>query len=334
MIFRAETLEEAYQKAADYFDKSVSELEIKTIQFPSKGIFGMFAQPAIIEVVNFKEINENEKEEHNHKEVEHKESETKELPKIEEKKEEIKPTEEKEEEVEVPQEETETNLEDIKPTPKEEKEIEEKKETEEKEEPKKDTKIIAEIEDERIEIDDFFKKDLDKYKPKEEKQEIAIEPILEELSIDDVIKILKREVNELFFESCFDLKEVQVSKYNEETILFDFNGNDAALLIGKEGYRYNALSTMLFNWVFQKYGYRTRLEIASFLETQEDMMRKLLAPLINEIEEKGRAKTKPFDGVLAYIALDILREEFPNKYIAIKRNRNGENYIIINEFKK
>jgi len=326
MIFRAETLEEAYQKAADYFDKSVSELEIKTIQFPSKGIFGMFAQPAIIEVVNFKEINENEKEEHNHKEVEHKESETKELPKIEEKKEEIKPTEEKEEEVEVPQEETETNLEDIKPRKKEEKEV--------FKEEKKDKKIIAEIEDERIEIDDFFKKDLDKYKPKEEKKEIAIEPILEELSIDDVIKILKREVNELFFESCFDLKEIKVSKYNDETILFEFDGNDAALLIGKEGYRYNALSIMLFNWVFQKYGYRTRLEIASFLETQEEMMRKLLAPLITEIEEKGRAKTKPFDGVLAYIALDILREEFPNKYIAIKRNRNGENYIIINEFKK
>ena len=306
MIFRAETLEEAYQKAADYYDKSVSELEIKTIQFPSKGIFGMFAQPAIIEVVDFKEPSDDEEE--------IKEDETTKEP------EEEKEIKEKEPEEEV-------KLEDIKPR---------KKEVQEKEPEKKEEKIIAEIEDEKIEIDNFFKKDIEKYKPKEEKKvEITSEePIIEELSIEDVIKIVKVEVNELFFQSCFDLKEIQVSKYNEETILFEFNGNDAALLIGKEGYRYNALATMIFNWVYQKYGFRTRLEIASFLETQEDMMRKLLAPLINEIEEKGRAKTKPFDGILAYIALDILREEFPNKYIAIKRNRNGENYIIINEFKK
>jgi len=314
MIFRAETLEEAYQKAADYFEKSVSELEIKTIQFPSKGIFGMFTQPAIIEVIKVKESNssmENIEE------------------KIEEKKEkkDVELIQEKEKSKESSLEE------DMKTIKKEEKKDNLQEDIEEE--------IESKIDNEEIIKNDLFIKDIDKYKPKEEikksKQEIKNienDNLIKELSIDDVIKIAKTEVNELFFQSCFDLKEIQVSKYNEETILFEFNGQDVALLIGKEGYRYNALLTMLFNWIFQKYGFRIRLEIASFLETQEEMMKKLLVPLIIEIEEKGRAKTKPFDGILSYIALDILREEFPNKYIAIKRNRNGENYIIINEFKK
>ena len=215
MKFEAKTLEEAYQKASEYYNKSISELDIKIIQQPSKGIFGLFAKSAIIEIIN------------------------------------------------------ETS------------------------------------------------NDEDKF---------------EELTIEDVVKIVKKDINELFSLSCFDVDEIEVKVYDEETILFEIKGEDSALLIGKEGYRYNALSTMLFTWISQKYGYKTRLEIASFLENQQEMMRKFLEPIMKEIEEKGRCKTKPFDGVLAYIAVEILRKEFPYKYVAIKQNRNGENYIIVNDF--
>ncbi len=151
-------------------------------------------------------------------------------------------------------------------------------------------------------------------------------------SIEEVVDIARKEINELFDLSCFSINKVEVTKYNDETILFEITGEDAALLIGKEGYRYNALSTMIFSWISQKYGYKTRLEIASFLKNQEEMMRKFLEPTIEEIEEKGRCKTRPFDGVLAYIAVDILREKFPDKYVAIKKNRFGESYIIVNQF--
>ena len=155
---------------------------------------------------------------------------------------------------------------------------------------------------------------------------------IEEITIEDVVKIAKKEVNELFKLSCFEVDEIDVKVYDEETIIFEINGKDAALLIGKEGYRYNAISTMLFNWISQKYGYKAKLEIAEFLVQQEEMMRKFLEPTIREIEERGRCKTKPFDGVLAYIALDILRAEFPDKYVAIKKNRDGSQYLIVNQF--
>jgi spoIIIJ-associated protein len=151
-------------------------------------------------------------------------------------------------------------------------------------------------------------------------------------NINEVIHIITKEINELFELGCFEIDKIDVRVYDEDTIMFEINGKDSALLIGKEGYRYNALATLLFNWISQKYGYKTKLEIASFLESQEEMMRKFLASTIREIEEKGRCKTKSFDGVLAYIAVDILRQEFPHKYVAIKKNRDGSQYVIVNEF--
>jgi spoIIIJ-associated protein len=239
MIFEAKTLEEAYTKAGTHFNKSISELEIKIIQNPSKGLFGFFSKNAIIEVFD-NQLNRNkEKIENGEKKTENRGFENE---------------------------------------------------------------------------NGYF------------------EYNIEEITIEDVVKIAKKEVNELFKLSCFEIDEIDVKVYDEETIIFEINGKDAALLIGKEGYRYNAISTMLFNWISQKYGYKVKLEIAEFLVQQEEMMRKFLEPTIREIEQKGRCKTKPFDGVLAYIALDILRAEFPDKYVAIKKNRDGDNYLVVNQF--
>ena len=232
MKFEAKTLEDAYTKASEFFDKSISELNVKILQNPTKGLFGLFAKPAIIEII------------------------------------------------------------------------------------------------EEIEVTNPLKEEA---KPQESKSQKEYTEI-KELSINDVVEIAKKEINELFELSCFNIDKIDVKVYDEETILFEINGEDSALLIGTEGYRYNALATMLFSWISQKYGYKTRLEIASFLENQEEMMRKFLEPTIREIEQKGRCKTKPFDGVLAYIAVEILRTEFPHKYVAIKKNRHGESYIIVNDF--
>jgi len=166
----------------------------------------------------------------------------------------------------------------------------------------------------------------------EKKDSEYFEYNIEEITIEDIVKLAKKEVNELFKLSCFEIDEIDVKVYDDETIIFIINGEDAALLIGKEGYRYNAISTMLFNWISQKYGYKAKLEIAEFLSQQEEMMRKLLEPYIREIEEKGKCKTNAFDGVLVFLAVDILRSEFPDKYVAIKKNRDGSQYVIVNKF--
>ena len=91
-------------------------------------------------------------------------------------------------------------------------------------------------------------------------------------------------------------------------------------MIGKEGYRYKALSYILFNWINEKYGLMLRLEVAEFLKNQEEAIHAYLEPIIEIVKEKGTFKTKPLDGILVHIALKRLREEFPDKYVAVKTN--------------
>ena len=205
MRVEAKTLEDAYYEAAKKLNCSVTDLEVTIIQYPSRGLFGLFAKSAIIEV----------------------------------------------------------------------------------------------------------KEDIQRY-------------------IEDVIPEIKQRLKKLFDKSCFNLDNFEVRKYNEETIFIKIDGVDAALLIGKEGYRYNALNFMLYSWINQKYGFKVRLEIAEFLKTQEEMLRSFLAPFIEKVRVRGYGKTKPFDGILAFIALEILREEFPDRYVAIK-DRNGEKFVVIGE---
>lgn len=130
----------------------------------------------------------------------------------------------------------------------------------------------------------------------------------------------------------FDLNKVQVSLYDNHTLSILIDGLDAALLIGQKGYRYKSLSYLLFNWIHTRYGYGVRLEIAQFLRNQEEIMRVYLQPIIESAKLNGKAQTKPLDGILTHIALKILREELPNKYIVFKETTNGEKYITISDF--
>ena len=50
-------------------------------------------------------------------------------------------------------------------------------------------------------------------------------------------------------------------------------------------------------------------------------------------KEKGTFKTKPLDGILVHIALKKLREEFPDKYVAVKTNIRGDKYVLVNEYR-
>jgi spoIIIJ-associated protein len=118
----------------------------------------------------------------------------------------------------------------------------------------------------------------------------------------------------------------------EKTAYIFIDGADAALLIGKEGYRYNALSYMLFNWLNSKYNLFIKLEIAEFIQSQKEMIKHYMQPVIQDVNENGRAKTRFLDGILVQLALEELRAEFPNKYVAIKTAKNGKKFVVINEF--
>jgi len=151
-------------------------------------------------------------------------------------------------------------------------------------------------------------------------------------NMDDIALDVKEQINALFSKICFDLNEIEVSVYDENTLMIDFNGSDAALLIGKEGYRYKALSYMIFNWINAKYGLQLRLEIAEFLKNQEEAITRYLVSVCESIDRDGRAQTKILDGVLVQIALKQLREQYPDKYVAIRSTRDGSKFIIVNGY--
>ena len=153
-------------------------------------------------------------------------------------------------------------------------------------------------------------------------------------SNDKVTSEIKAKVDELFSMLCYDIDNIEVKMYDDNTVFIHFTGNDCALLIGKEGYRYKAISYVLFNWIHDTYGIMLRLEIAEFLVNQEESMKKYIDSILPDIKEQVYYKTKILDGILVHIALTILREELPEKYIAVKQNVNKEKYILINEYKK
>jgi len=154
------------------------------------------------------------------------------------------------------------------------------------------------------------------------------------IAIEKAVSEIRDDINRLFKQSCFEMDEVKVSQYNDDTILLEFGGEDSALLIGKEGYRYKALSYILYNWINIKYGVNIRLEIAEFLKNQEEMIGKYLVPVIERVRSNGRGQTKVLDGVLIKIALEKLRAEFPEKYVGIKSARSGGRFIVINDFNR
>lgn len=179
------------------------------------------------------------------------------------------------------------------------------------------------------EDDDYEMDDINFTADYEDEEE---ENIVLNVSAYEVAPVIDAEINELFGHICFEIDKIEVSAYDESTLLVEFKGKDAALLIGKEGYRYKALSYMIFNWINSKYQLQLRLEIAEFLKNQEESVSRYLVGVCENIDKDGRAQTKILDGVLIQIALKELREKYPNKYVAVRSTRDGLKFIIVNDY--
>lgn len=169
---------------------------------------------------------------------------------------------------------------------------------------------------------------LDRFFSEESAREAGSEA---EQSEEALAREIEETIREMMQQSCFDIDTVEVDVMEGTAYIF-LDGEDAALLIGKEGYRYNALSYLLYNWIHSRFGLFVKLEVAQFLSTQQEMIRHHLQPVIERVREEGWGRTRPLDGILVQIALEQLREAFPDKYVAIKRQRDGGRYVLINEF--
>jgi spoIIIJ-associated protein len=274
----ADTLEEAYAKAAKVFDCSITDLEYEIVQHPSKGFLGIGAKKAII-VAACKTASPSERTD------------------------------------------TESPLDPDTSADSKEQPIVSADSTPHHAGKDVDENMIHDADESASKIlEGFFDENGNNttHAPRSEAQ-------------------LSREIEErlsaLMQTTCFEIDTVEVDVIDGTAYIF-IDGEDAALLIGKEGYRYNALSYLLYNWIHNEYDLFVKLEIAQFLASQQEMIRNYIQPVIEHVHQHGWGKTRPLDGILVHIALEQLREEFPNKYVAIKRTRQGERYILINEFNK
>lgn len=144
---------------------------------------------------------------------------------------------------------------------------------------------------------------------------------------------IKEGINKLLDASCFNVELVELRICENEAYI-KLDGEDVALLIGKEGYRYKALSYALHNWIKIKYNLNISLEIAEFLKNQEEMILKYLIGIKERVDTNKKAQTKPLDGILVKIALEELRKTYPQKYVAIRTLKDGRKIVIVNEFRK
>lgn len=298
ITIEAPTLEEAYTNAAATLECSVSELEVKIFQVPSKGLFGLFKKKAII-VAARKQIVV----------VEKKEPQAPVVKAVE-----IKKIEEVTEVAYVAPEQPRMFNDTIMPVS-----FVSDQDDDEYDDLKNGLDYTADY-------DDVYDEDTDHHTEFEKEQAV------QKRDLSSLVEEVKREINSLFEKTCFTIDEIEVSVYDEETLLIEFKGEDAALLIGKEGYRYKALSYMIFNWLNSKYDIQLRLEIAEFLKNQEESVGRYLTNVYENIQRDGRAQTKILDGVLVQIALKELRERYPEKYVVIRSTKDGLKYIIVNDY--
>ncbi|EAI4456857.1 protein jag [Campylobacter upsaliensis] len=150
---------------------------------------------------------------------------------------------------------------------------------------------------------------------------------------DDLLDEIKIQLERLLKISCFQISLKEIKMYDENCIFIRLDGEDSALLIGKEAHRYKAFSYLLHNWINLKYNLLVRLEIAEFLEKQIRGMQFYLQGVAEKIKQNGRGQTKPLDGVLIKIALEELRAMFPHKYVGIKQN-GEQRFVVVNDFVK
>ncbi len=296
MRIEADTLQEAFSKAAAELSCSVTKLDIQVLQHPRAGVFGMFKKPAIIEAF---------------REGEAPKKQPVVAPECAKEPAAVEVCEEKYEE-------------ERRPRPKKHR-TRRKKEHFSTEDALPVAQALEEVETPLA----------PSVAPRgHSAEEPAFSRQRDHAVVEEVLGEIEAGVRALVSSSCFAIGVMKVEAHDAQTVLIEINGEDAALLIGKEGYRYKAFSYLLYNWINMKYGLGIRLEIAQFLHNQEEMIENYLTPIVERIESQGRGQTKPLDGVLIKIALEKLRNRFPEKYVGIKTGREGRKFVVVNDFNR
>ena len=144
---------------------------------------------------------------------------------------------------------------------------------------------------------------------------------------DENLIEIKEKLSALFGSSEFKIEVSEVSKIDENSIYIKLDGEDSALLIGKEGHRYKALSYMIYNWISIRYNLAVVFEVAEFLQNQRKFIDSYVDALVQKSGDE-RIVTKSFDGAFVKIVADKLKQAYPDRIVGIKSTRNGKIVIV------
>ena len=144
---------------------------------------------------------------------------------------------------------------------------------------------------------------------------------------DENLIEIKEKLSALFRSSEFKIEVSEVSKIDENSIYIKLDGEDSALLIGKEGHRYKALSYMIYNWISIRYNLAVVFEVAEFLQNQRKFIDSYVDTLVQKSGDE-RIVTKSFDGAFVKIVADKLKQAYPDRIVGIKSTRNGKIVIV------
>lgn len=143
---------------------------------------------------------------------------------------------------------------------------------------------------------------------------------------------VKAGVKELL-EVCKYDAEVKSVECKEDKVFVVIDGAHAALLIGRDGRRFEAIFTLLQNWFMLKFSLNAQLEIANFYTSKKEANQAYIQELVATLKTTPKLRTKFFeDETSLRIVLEALREAYPHKYIAAQNDHNGR-CIYIKDFK-
>jgi len=204
---------------------------------------------------------------------------------------------------------------------------------------KKSVIILASIKIKKLNLKNVYCED-DIFGNSSDKKETIFQKISHKIGYQDnqedeqaILKEIKEKIYHLMELTCFEIDTIAISLLNSETLFILFDGKDAPLLIGREGYRYKSILYILQSWISAKYSLKVQLEIGEFIKKQNENIEKYLKDeVFIEIDSKGFFKTKILDDILVKLAVKKLRSRYSDKYVKVRNTQDGSKFIIIDEF--
>jgi spoIIIJ-associated protein len=178
----------------------------------------------------------------------------------------------------------------------------------------------------KIEYDEIIKKELELFQTFHTLEVKKIYTLSDEIG---------DKIDSLFCDSCLDLKVKKVEINCNDGVYIELDGSDSSLFNIKNSQSYDSLSYMLFSWIYEQYSLSIKLEVGTFIQDLKRDIEIELSSIIKKatdnIDTYKILKTKPMEGISLHLALTILRETLPNRYIYPHRNDKNQKIIIIED---